>query len=881
MRMLTTAFLILACITSAIQPGHGRDLAAPHARKLLREVAHPISYPAGHLYTFSIDRNLRTIGRPGDPGLPAMADLPQGTLVTNVGAGGHSLAVSVDGTLFTWGRNDSKGGGGYGSQSVSDSGQSGRLRGDLRTPLPVEGELAGRPVVAAAAGRYHTVAAAKGGGVYTFGLNDWGQLGHPGVDYEGSSCWQGYSCRSALPQLVQGLETARAVAVAAGRYHSLAVLENGEVWSWGLNICGRSEKDAPRDGKHGAKPGLVKGFKGMKVVAVDAGYVHWAALTSDGLVYTCDTGFDGYAGFLPASVNRHRKGNAEGELGRAGDPFEPHPVELPLPAVAVATGRCFTLAALEDGGLFTWGCATLARPGSRTIPQRVLGPIANEVVTSVAGGEFTSAAVTLSGRAYVWGTTGKILQERRYALMGKTGAEAEIKGNGHEETPVPLVGLPPLEEGRAVHVRAGYQHLLIVVAPTHDDNKDSATGPQQHQHQSARHQGAQGGGSSGGAAQAGHSGNAGGGRAVAAASKAAPVVPVTMHARVPAEVERVEKGWKRVYQSTYQPLDAATIRAAAPDIFATLDESGGFDAGFKNPCYRQPGKGLRCVSYFNIIGVSKCGTTDLFKKLALLPQVVESLNKGPHFWDEPHAWDWYVDLFAPVAQAALADPPTIIAGDASSNTFTYSGVGIRGKPNGEVLLPELMYAVNPAERLILMVREPAARMYSAFWYYGCLYHIYDNFGMSPAGFHKFVEKEIGNFQECMDRHKSVRRCTREGFDASQQLIKGMYAAFLPDWVNVYPEDQLMVIRMEDYGRETELYLREVLAFLDIPEPSPDVWGKMLASPPTNQRGQRTQGCGAGAQDMLPETREMLREFYAPYNRQLAAMLADDRFLWED
>lgn len=37
------------------------------------------------------------------------------------------------------------------------------------------------------------------------------------------------------------------------------------------------------------------------VVALSAGYVFWLALTASGKVYACDTGFDGYAGLLPAS----------------------------------------------------------------------------------------------------------------------------------------------------------------------------------------------------------------------------------------------------------------------------------------------------------------------------------------------------------------------------------------------------------------------------------------------------------------------------------------------------------------------------------------------------------------------------------------------------
>ena len=50
----------------------------------------------------------------------------------------------------------------------------------------------------------------------------------------------------------------------------------------------------------------VEGFSNSDpVVALAAGYMVWLALTGSGKVYACDTGFDGYAGLLPGTV-QHR-----------------------------------------------------------------------------------------------------------------------------------------------------------------------------------------------------------------------------------------------------------------------------------------------------------------------------------------------------------------------------------------------------------------------------------------------------------------------------------------------------------------------------------------------------------------------------------------------
>ena len=201
-------------------------------------------------------------------------------------------------------------------------------------------------------------------------------------------------------------------------------------------------------------------------------------------------------------------------------------------------------------------------------------------------------------------------------------------------------------------------------------------------------------------------------------------------------------------QADLQACGAPQVRAAAPDVFAEL---GPLEPGLASPCFRGAAGARRCLPAFAIIGVSKCGTTDLYRKLLALPSVHAAANKagalgqlkqllimipikshrcmlctsdypvassacqrharcrdvlctgaqaaaqhrsaltarqrrsrqGPHFWDEAKSFGAYLDNFDGVA-AATAAHPRAVAGDASSNTFSYAVVGLRHAAHSKV-----------------------------------------------------------------------------------------------------------------------------------------------------------------------------------------------------
>ena len=136
-----------------------------------------------------------------------------------------------------------------------------------------------------AAGYDHMVALDKEGRVWTWGRNNFGQLGYDtGV--------VSYSALARKVTIQENGEDVDIMAVAAGEYHTLALTNGGEVWAWGYNHYGQLGRETlpTKWADFNSTPVKVLGDRGEghigNVVMISAGGDTSAALKGDGTVWT-------------------------------------------------------------------------------------------------------------------------------------------------------------------------------------------------------------------------------------------------------------------------------------------------------------------------------------------------------------------------------------------------------------------------------------------------------------------------------------------------------------------------------------------------------------------------------------------------------------------
>ncbi|KAM9847580.1 carbohydrate sulfotransferase 15-like [Aulostomus maculatus] len=310
---------------------------------------------------------------------------------------------------------------------------------------------------------------------------------------------------------------------------------------------------------------------------------------------------------------------------------------------------------------------------------------------------------------------------------------------------------------------------------------------------------------------------------------------------------------------------------------------------------------LRCLPYFYIIGQPKCGTTDLFHRLLMHPELQFNIMKEPHWWtrrrfgyirfkdgfQENFPVEDYLDLFDLAAQNiqeirsgnSSEDPRALqlITGEASASTMwdnqAWSHIhGDREETEPPFLVQDFIHTLQPRAKIIMMLRDPGERLYSDYLYFKVI-------NKSAENFHQKVVESVQLLQSCLSE-RSLRSCVYNTSLANTMPVRlnlGIYIVFLLDWLTVFRREQILVLRLEDYGANIKLTIKKVFDFLSAGPFSKQVAATVTKQEMLNTRRAEDRDLGP----MLPATRDLLREFYQPFNHKLARVLDNEAFLWRN
>jgi hypothetical protein len=276
-----------------------------------------------------------------------------------------------------------------------------------------------------------------------------------------------------------------------------------------------------------------------------------------------------------------------------------------------------------------------------------------------------------------------------------------------------------------------------------------------------------------------------------------------------------------------------------PDL-AIIPET--FDPRYRAFCWNFNGNHT-CLPNLHVIGVSKCGTTDIARRLSLHKSFARIRNKGVHFYDELHTMLWYLKNF----NEETVTEKTILL-DASSNTFSHSKIGVRHRNNLNFTIADVFKLLFPKMKTVVMLRDPAERLYSSYFYY---YH-FKAYNNTPQGFHQYVLQELDKLKSC---ESNDYLCI---WNRSQQFAKGIYQFQIDEWK---AKSDLLVLKSEDCVQDVSDCLQQILRHIGVSEEEDtDFLKRAIAVKQSNTR-KYNKGRSGNGEEMLPATRLLLNQFF--------------------
>ena len=237
----------------------------------------------------------------------------------------------------------------------------------------------------------------------------------------------------------------------------------------------------------------------------------------------------------------------------------------------------------------------------------------------------------------------------------------------------------------------------------------------------------------------------------------------------------------------------------------------------KNPCWcssNRTSQKLYCLPFFLLPGVPKSGTTTLHHVLSQHPQIVAPTGpiaggKEPQWWHKipldmsrdglkNHSVS-YLKNFKTIADSIISstesDGEGIVTYDASQTMLIdVEDYSFSIDNEDYCAMAAMISRAMPKEKIVIIMREPAARLYSHFQYFHgnvswWTKEMKENISLY---FHEHIQAAVQDFNKCLKQNSSIYECTNEVRTDRKALSlwlgQGIYYIYLLKWMQFWPRE---------------------------------------------------------------------------------------------
>lgn len=272
--------------------------------------------------------------------------------------------------------------------------------------------------------------------------------------------------------------------------------------------------------------------------------------------------------------------------------------------------------------------------------------------------------------------------------------------------------------------------------------------------------------------------------------------------------------------------------------------------------YRGLTSPIRLVPDFLIIGAQKAGTTSLYNYLQAHPCIATAARKEVHFFDRRSNLNkgltWYRAHFPTRVEQFVAHHLRLqpfLTGEATPEYLFLPHI------------PRVVARVLPHIKFIVLLRNPVDRAYSQYQHAVVQGHETRSFEDAINYQWALLGKEQANILQDKDyeSYTYMQHC---------YLMRSIYVDQLQRWMSLFPREQFLILKSEEFYADPAITLKQVLDFLNIPTSESQLKKNEYKPFYANYYSQ-----------MGTALRKRLLSFFEPYNTRLYDLVGID-FNWE-